>query len=121
MVEREDSGYHQQQSVSVIFDVESCLHARHDDKYVLGHLLWFEISRLEDEEKSPDLCVFHLVCVYRYGDAHVREYRAEIFEQVKYSVAASTSILIICSALVSFLTACAIKRKRMEVDISLIL
>ena len=55
------------------------------------------------------------------GDAHVREYRAEIFEQAKYFVAAGTSILIICSALVSFLTACAIRRKRMKVEIFFLL
>ena len=55
------------------------------------------------------------------GNAHVSEYRAEIFEQAKYFVAAGTSILIICSALVSFLTACAIRRKRMKVEIFFLL
>ena len=55
------------------------------------------------------------------GNAHVSEYRAEIFEQAKYFVAAGTSILIICSALVSFLTACAIRRKKMKVEIFFLL
>ena len=49
------------------------------------------------------------------GDAHVMEYRAEILQRGKYIVAASLAFFIICGAIVCFLTARSIKRKRKEV------
>ncbi|XP_078371403.1 trace amine-associated receptor 13c-like [Oculina patagonica] len=49
------------------------------------------------------------------GDAHVIEYRAEIYKQGKHFVASFMGFLIICGAVVSFLTTRSIKRKKKEV------
>ena len=49
------------------------------------------------------------------GDVHVIKYRAEIFKRGKDFVAAIMAFFIICGAIVCFLTARSIKRKRKEV------
>ena len=49
------------------------------------------------------------------GDVHVIKYRAEIFKRGKNFVAVIMAFFIICGAIVCFLTARSIKRKRKEV------
>ena len=50
------------------------------------------------------------------GDAHITEYRVEIFRKARYLLASSTFFLfIICDAVVCFLTARVIKRERKKV------
>lgn len=49
------------------------------------------------------------------GDAHITEYRVEIFRKARYLLASSTFFFIICDAVVCFLTARVIKRERKKV------
>lgn len=50
-------------------------------------------------------------------DAHVNEYREEIFKQGKNIVAVVLALFIICGAVLGFLTARAIKKKKKKVFI----
>ena len=49
------------------------------------------------------------------GDAHVREYRREIYEQGKYFVASTMAFFIICGAVICVLTIQVIKKKKRKV------
>ena len=49
------------------------------------------------------------------GDAHVRKYRTEIFERLKYFLAAFMAFFIVCDIAVYVLTTRAIRRKKEEV------
>lgn len=49
------------------------------------------------------------------GDAHVIEYRAEIYKQGKYFVAGFMALFIICGGLVGFLTIHSIKKQKKKV------
>ena len=49
------------------------------------------------------------------GDAHVIEYRAEIYKQGRYFVATFMAFFIICGAIVSFRTIRAIKEQKKKV------
>ena len=53
------------------------------------------------------------------GDAHVREYRAEMFEQAKYFVATFMAFFIVCDIVVYVLTTRAIRKKKKQVCKSL--
>ena len=49
------------------------------------------------------------------GDAHVIEYRAEIYKQGKQYVAVFMVVFIICGAVLGFLMICSIKKKKQKV------
>ena len=49
------------------------------------------------------------------GDAHVREYRGEIFERAKYFIASFMVVFIVCDIAVYALTTRAIRKKKEEV------
>ena len=50
------------------------------------------------------------------GDVQVIEYRAKIYQQGKYYIAAFMALFTICSGILGFLTINAIKRKKMKVS-----
>ena len=50
------------------------------------------------------------------GDVQVIEYRAKIYQQGKYYIAASMALFIICSGILGFLTIQTIKRKKKKVS-----
>ena len=76
---------------------------------VSSFIIWFSGTLIVVLFSIPLLCI-------DLGDVQVIEYRAKIYQQGKYYIAAFMALFTICSGILGFLTINAIKRKKMKVS-----
>ena len=93
---------------AIAFDLKYFAWKSNKKAVVCSFLIWF-IGTLVVVLFSLPLLSIDL------GDAHVIEYRAEIYKQGKQYVAVFMVVFIICGAVLGFLMICSIKKKKQKV------